>query len=249
MTLQQIVSHVITLLSILALSAAAVGAPPSKGDSGVSTNPAYMASEHYAKNLKGIEYFFIETTRAKAEMTLEKSRLLMLYNKQAVPTVINDYFARTETHVFPYAISLLDQKGGYLKLTCIGCENTQYMTYWNVSDKSKLVVEIDHSCGPVCDDQIKVYNFKDRVLTKLRRDQVIPRIKAADFLLESKNAPLLEQDAWEIAYHLPRKGKDILVTLFLTDKTLFKGNCLPLLWKDGKFEKGEVSFCTPPSAS
>ena len=53
-----------------------------------ATVNAYPNVEEYIKNLRGIEYYFIELTKNKPDVTVEKVRLLMLQNNKKLPPEI-----------------------------------------------------------------------------------------------------------------------------------------------------------------
>lgn len=197
---------------------------------------AELTGQDYIDYLRGIEALFIKLSEDNEQVTREKVALLKRYASVA------DY-EYTGEEAYPYSIGLLDTTLGYMELHCVGCENTTYMTYWNVSDGSQLVGIVNRGCGPVCEDSIGFVSFKGEERKDIAADDLMPKISMYDFLLDPQNRAYLEQDAWELSYNLPRDGKNILVKLDgATNAEVFKGNCVRFLWQDGRFAQGEFSM-------
>lgn len=215
---------------------------------------AYSITHDYAKKLRGIEYYFVEIAKNKPKVTFEKIRLLMIYNKASIPSEVEKHYSELENPNYPYKINLLDKRSGYLKLNCIGCENTTFMTYWNVKDGSKLIGVVNRGCGPVCEDDVSFFKYKKNKLSSIPRYNVIPNIKKSEFRNNVKFVvpPVFKgmtpsefenMEPWEVTYNLPRSGKTILVSFDLSSEKYFTGNCMKLLWQDGRFARTPVSYC------
>ncbi|MDH5737049.1 MAG: hypothetical protein OEZ23_02010 [Gammaproteobacteria bacterium] len=201
---------------------------------------ARLSGQGFVDKLKGIEALFVQLSAGDEEITREKIEILKRYHNISM----QDDAGFSQEGKYHYVISTLDASAGYMALQCTGCENNKYMTYWNVSDGSQLLAEVDRGCGPVCEDSIHFYAFKGNEVTHITGDQIVGSVSIYDFLLDPQNMAYLEQDAWELSYNLPKSGKDIIVSLYgAKDDQVFKGDCFKLIWNDGAFEKSDYQWC------
>lgn len=202
--------------------------------------------ESYTKKLKGIEAIYMRFNKEEPELLAEQLIELMLYHKEPVPKILQEIFYNREERLSRYSIELVDRRSGFMRSTCIGCEETTEMTYWNVSDGSQVIAVNSRGCGPVCEDYLSIFNLSGEKNKAIPAKNYIKPL--TDFLIDSSNSAFFEQDAWELLNHLPRKGKNIMIKLegvtnISNYKNIFKGNCYYLIWKDGYFEQGDITFC------
>ena len=235
-------NKILTYLSILLVfgSSAVFG-----GNQNDSIDSKILDVSSYIKGLKGIERYYVQMHEYNPIVALQKIQSLMEYNKQSVPkllSVVNDTVG-TKRDSYKYKIVELDRRSGYMTLQCVGCENTLSLTYWNVSDGGKVIVQVSRSCGPACDSSFKTFKVNSRgYMSETTKKSVLPVYKPEDFLRDQKHAILFAEDHWEVQYKLPRKGKDIIVSLGGNDKNIFKGHSIRFKWRDGKFVPGKFFF-------
>ncbi len=158
----------------------------------------------------------------------------------------NEYFVNNE-------IISLDPQNGYLKYT--RAESTHTVVYWNKSDGTKLIAYETTGCGPVCESYVVFAVYDNGNVTKLEeityrgvrkfeedrfqkyqnytdgaKSAIIPQAgELASLVVESydENDP----DPIEFNFILPQKGKNI--------KFCLEGDCVELIWQDGKFQYSE----------
>ena len=148
-------------------------------------------------------------------------------------------------------LSKYEPNNGYLSI--IGAyEGSEAMTFWNVSDGSKLIGYTSEDCGPICDHNIIFYLKTKNHMTRLDLNHVLPTITLSDFM----DVPAMKRDGIDVTqvaesfystdliYNLPSKGKNIIVESQFNDldvpSELGKYNLgwkIELVWNDGTFIK------------
>jgi hypothetical protein len=127
---------------------------------------------------------------------------------------------------------------------------------WMLDDSTPLFAMSFWVCGPACDGGISF--FKNDYASAAFDNRQFPSVEASDFFdRDSLAAKEISEDDFKnkfdlffIRFEFQPVGNDILV---INDnesymnkedyekwKSCLKGNCLPLVWKNGRFEKGEV---------
>lgn len=172
---------------------------------------------------------------------------------------ITKYSADNKTHAdavydlnqnkLTYSFSNVDIKNGYLRLVG-GMEGFLEMCYWNLRSGQKLIAVYQEGCGPVCYvEEFDFYIYDGKKYTPLNFKNVIPDIRQ-NFFKDNyiNNHTKMEKEGIiaSLLFELPRKGKNIIAKWGNEDsketyqKYNIIGDRMNLIWKDGRFEKGDI---------
>lgn len=177
--------------------------------------------------LKGIEfyagkenYFFLPALfQAKGQTKLAKK-----INSILDPSGDKAYNA--------ISIEKLDKKGGYISYLAFLGDTHGSLTYWNLSDGSKLIGKVESIGQTISESVITFKKHSNNEIVTLKNTEVIPAYNKLESNLSLKckslNVPF-DEDIPEFEFYLPQKGKDI------TYCDYNKRACLTLEFSDGKF--------------
>ena len=140
------------------------------------------------------------------------------------------------------ALDKLDVKNGYLRVH-LG-EGFLEMAYWNMDDKqSQLIASNLRQCGPVCQDALQFYHYRQGKLTPVESKKILQLPDIAEFFtISPKTTSVQRQHIAEISVlcDLPRQGKNLVC---YPENTMIEELALPphkkitLSWNGHGFSK------------
>lgn len=200
----------------------------------------------FVKDQKGIELYYMLETLDDQAISLQKMAALMEYHGRNVPEIIHQILEKMKAREYPYGISSINAKAGFMRLQGKGFEVAVSMVYWNIDNSRKLLGTLEATCTMVCEsNRLRFTLFKDNRVSDAKFHVDIPRelFKPEYFLINRSDTSVFEQDAAGVAVELPEKGMDILFRLqnMPADRKIFRGNCVKLAW-----QKREAGFRVEP---
>lgn len=206
--------------------------------------------DRFVGRLKGIErYFMLETIDDQA-ISLQKMAALMEYHNDKAPESIPALLAKMNAKDYPYYISSINPKSGFLRLQGKGFEVSVNKTYWNIDKSRKLLGTLVFTCTMVCEsNQLSFTLFRGNKVADVNYPVEIPKdlYKPEYFLINRNDTSIFDQDAVGVSVELPEKGFDIVFRLqnMPADRNIFRGNCVKLAWqkKNARFKVEPPVFC------
>jgi len=176
----------------------------------------------------------------------KSDRKLMIDNFKTGKNGVDNGVGQGKNYLVRY-----DPKNGFLSYSGAYKGGTS-LTFWNISDGTKLIARSSSYCGPICDQDLDFFiKTKSRII-KLKRNNVLPTITLSDFM----DTDAMIRDSidlvtakelfykYDLLYRLPSKGKSIIVesqfneiSLPTTWKKYDLGWKIELIWNDGIFVK------------
>ncbi len=165
-------------------------------------------------------------------------------------TVINNYGGKAQ-------LLALDNEHNYIKVQTSG-QGFFQAKKWTLPDSTPLFAVSFWVCSPACDGGISF--FRSNYTPQMFDKKQFPSVEISDFFNRDSLAAreISEEDLKKrfdiffVRFELQSNSNNILV---INDnshymnredyekwKPFLKGDCLPLVWKDGHFERGEVYF-------
>lgn len=131
-------------------------------------------------------------------------------------------------------IEKLDLKNGFIKYSDFQHgDHVISVTYWNKSDKSKLIATVDaFSDGMALESNISFELYQNGNYIVKELNQIIPEIDRAYSIVDAAIPEDLE--FYNNFWNLPNSGKNI--------KYCLENECVELLWNDGVFLLGKQEF-------
>ena len=207
-----------------------------------------ISSPFFAQN---IDDFFVFLPDYLSQLSSDqRMELLSKARNKKDSVVINNYGGKSKLLAFDLAnnyIKVQTSEQGFFEAK-----------KWMLDDSTPLFAMSFWVCSPACDGGISF--FKNDYASAAFDNGQFPNIEVSDFFnKDSLAAKEISEDDFKnkfdlffIRFEFQPAGNDILV---INDnksyinkedyekwKSCLKGNCLPLIWKDGRFEKGEVYF-------
>ena len=179
----------------------------------------------------------------------QRSELLNRVKNKKDSTIMNNYGGRSRLIAF-------DDENNYLKVQTSE-QGFFEAKRWTLKDSSSLFAMSFWVCGPACDG---VISFFKNDYSPIMIVKEFPHVKVSDFFNQDALAAggISESDfknrfdIFFIRFEFQPDGNDIFAIndneTYMNNedyerwKPFLKGNCLPLIWKDGYFEKGEAHF-------
>ena len=201
---------------------------------------------------QGIDDFFVFLPGSYLSQLSSDQRLELLDKAQNKKdsAVVNNYGGTSRLLAF-------DPVNNYIKVQLSG-QGFFEAKKWMPEDSSPLFAMSFWVCSPACDGGISF--FKNDYTSVMFNDKQFPSVKISDFLnRDSLAAKEISEgdfknrfDMFLVRFEFQPAGNDILVIndnesyMSKEDyekwRPFFKGNTLPLIWKNGRFEKGEAYF-------
>ena len=180
----------------------------------------------------------------------QRQELLNRSKNKKDSTIINNYGGRSRLLAF-------DDENNYIKVQTSG-QGFFEAKKWTLKDSTSLFAMSFWVCSPACDGGISF--FKDNYAPAMFGKNQFPGVDVSDFFNRdsltakeiSENELRNKFDIFFVRFEFQPTGNDILA---INDfqrymnkedyekwKPFLKGDCLPLVWKNGYFEKGEAYF-------
>lgn len=195
----------------------------------------------FVENLDGITFYFMQLSGEDETEFIAKYDRLMDEMGDQVSDEIRDFLEGQQFNPYPYSIMVLDTTHNYLELECMDCKDSKYFKAWD-KDGEFLIAQIDRECKPDCKDELSFYSYRAGELSSLKTEEIMKPVTIEDFFIDPEGhaAEELSEFPVEMSFRLPREGKNIMVELTGgTSPNTYKGTRLELIWKEGKFERGE----------
>ncbi len=145
---------------------------------------------------------------------------------------------------------IIDIPNGYLRLLGF-FEGHIEVCYWKTGHGNQLIAIYNEACGPDCYVMdFSFWLFDGTEYVQLETSNIVPYIYE-DFFIGNIDKAIEEMDKNDINYNLlfvlPQNGKNIIALFGDTHdaekyKKHLKGNKMELIWNDGKFKKGKISW-------
>jgi len=195
--------------------------------------------------------FFFYLPDSHLSQLNQSQRMELLTNKgKNDSSVINNYGGKARLLAF-------DNKHNYIKIQTSE-QGFFEVKKWTLKDSSSLFAMSVWVCSPACDGGISF--FKNNYTPLMFDKNQFPSVEISDFFnRDSLSAKGISEedfkkrfDIFFLRFEFQPTGNNILAIndnrnyMNKNDydklKPFLKGDCLPLIWKDGRFEKGEVYF-------
>jgi hypothetical protein len=202
----------------------------------------------FAQNID--DFFMFLPGSYMSQLNADQRRELLNKRNKKDSAVINNYGGIAKLLAF-------DPVNNYIKIQTSG-QGFFEAKKWILEDSTPLFAMSSWVCSPACDGGIGF--FKSDYTPVIFDEKQFPRVKITDFFnrdslaaKEISESDLKNRfDLFLARFEFQPAGNDILV---INDnesymnkedyekwRPLLKGNTLPLIWKNGRFEKGEAYF-------
>jgi len=205
-----------------------------------------MGVNSFSQNIVDIFLAVPDSSILNLNSTVRKQIVTYSLNNKS----IEDAHKAMRENNIGYAFETVDIRNGFIKL--IGeFEGHIQMCYWNMKSGEKLVAIYQEGCGPVCYiEKLDFYKYDGKTFKAVASNKIIPDVYddffKGDISLQKKEMKKHDISA-TLLFDLPRKGLNMIAKWGNTEsKEVYgkyaKGNRMSLIWNDGVFKKGNISW-------
>ncbi len=208
----------------------------------------FLLSSLWAQNIN--DFFFYLPDNYLSQLSRAQRMDLLTSHDRKDSSIVNNYGGKAH-------LLVLDSEHNYIKIKTSG-QGFFQAKKWIMSDDTPLFATSFWVCSPVCDGGISF--FKNDYSSLIPDQNRFPNVDISDFFNRDSLAArgISEEefknrfDIFFVRFELQQTNENILV---INDnrsymnkedyeklKPFLKGDCLTLIWKGNRFEKGEVYF-------